>query len=71
MISIKRVKDSTREQLIGFVDKKEVFSIERSVFQPFWKVSHYSTLPDSLARIKEYTKCMNDIVFAAESSRYL
>ena len=69
MISIKRVKDSTMEKLIGFVDKTEVISIERSVFHPFWRVSHHSQLPENIARVKEYTKCMSDIVFAAECSR--
>ena len=71
MISIKRVKDSTVERLIGFVDKTEVISMERSVFEPHWKVARHTTLPDGLARVKEYTKCMSDIVFAAECSRYL
>lgn len=69
MISIKREKDSTVERLIGFVDKTEVISMERSVFEPYWKVLHHSNLPNGLARVKEYTKCMSDIVFAAECSR--
>ena len=68
MISIKREKNSTREKLIGFVDKTEVISIERTVFEPFWKVCHHTQLPDNLARVREYTKCMSDIVFAAECS---
>jgi hypothetical protein len=69
MISIKRIKDSTKEKLIGCVDKQEVFAVERSSFQPTWKVAHYSRLPADISKLKEYTKCMNDIIFAAEYSR--
>jgi hypothetical protein len=69
MISIKRMKNSTKERLIGLIDKNEVFAVERSVFEPSWKVAHYSKLPNDIAKLKEYAKCMNDIIFATEYSR--
>jgi hypothetical protein len=69
MITLKRMKDTTREKLIGLVDDTEVISIERSVFEPFWKVTQQLKLPDHLTTAKEYSKCINDIVFAAEASR--
>jgi hypothetical protein len=69
MITLKRMKDTTRERLIGLVDDTEVISIERSVFEPLWKVSQQLKLPNHLTMAKEYTKCINDIVFAAETSR--
>ncbi|MBI5062353.1 MAG: hypothetical protein HZB87_02480 [Desulfatitalea sp.] len=69
MITLKRMKDTTKERLIGLVDDTEVISVERSVFQPLWKVSQQLRLPDQLTVAKEYSKCINDIVFAAEISR--
>lgn len=69
MITLKRMKDTTKERLIGFVDDTEVISVERSVFEPLWKVSQQLRLPDRLTIAKEYSKCINDIVFAAETSR--
>lgn len=69
MITLKRMKDTTKERLIGLVDDTEVISIERSVFEPLWKVSQQLALPNRLTIAKEYSKCINDVVFAAESSR--
>ncbi len=69
MISIKRVKNSTVERLVGFVDTTEVISVERSVFEPYWKVAHQTNLPIGLAGVKEYNKCISDIIFAAECTR--
>jgi hypothetical protein len=69
VITLKRMKDTTKEKLIGLVDDTEVISVERSVFEPFWKVSQQLKLPDSFITAKEYSKCINDIVFAADISR--
>jgi len=69
MITLKRMKDTTRERLIGLVDDTEVIAVERSVFEPLWKVTKQLRLPAHLTMAKEYSKCFNDIVFAAEVSR--
>jgi hypothetical protein len=69
MITLRRMKDTTRERLIGLVDDTEVISVERTVFEPLWKVTQQLRLPDHLTMAKEYSKCINDIVFAAEASR--
>ncbi len=69
MITLKRMKDTTKEKLVGLVDNTEVISLERSVFEPLWKVSQQLKLPNRLTMAKEYSKCINDIFFAAETSR--
>lgn len=69
MITLKRMKDTTKEKLVGLVDNTEVISLERSVFEPLWKVSQQLALPNRLTMAKEYSKCINDIFFAAEASR--
>jgi hypothetical protein len=69
MIAIKRIKDSTTEKIIGTIDQKEVMAVERTVFQPSWKVLHFTQWPESISRAREYTKCLNDLIVAAEYSR--
>jgi hypothetical protein len=69
MITIKRVKDSTTEKIVAIVDKREVMAVERTVFQPSWKVLQFSQWPENIAGAREYTKCMNDLILAAEYSR--
>lgn len=69
MITIRRVKDSTTEKIIASVDSKEVMAVERSVFQPAWKMLQFSKCPEAIAGAREYNKCMNDLIVAAEYSR--
>jgi hypothetical protein len=42
MITLRRFKDTTKERLIGLVDDTEVISVERTVFEPSWKVTQQS-----------------------------
>jgi hypothetical protein len=69
MITLRRFKDTTKERLIGLVDDTEVISVERTVFEPSWKVTQQIRLPDHFTMAKEYSRCISDIVFAAEVSR--
>jgi hypothetical protein len=69
MITIKHFKDSTTEKIIGLIDRIEVMAVERSVFQPSWKVQQFSQWPENISGAREYTKCMNDLIVAAEYTR--